>query len=173
MISASSRRAEFLRLAGVAAARCVLEAVDRRPRAAKDRRAVAMSMSMLLRRVFLAPRIDAVRTVSITTYFHTASDELAPRTSRGCWPWRMPGSSTGAMATSTANCGRLRGDCSRQRPDRVFQRKRRRVRASSAIADGIRAAARSSASSVLPPAPADRVAGGPSSRPGALARSAD
>ena len=128
-------RAELLRLAGGGAARRVFQAVDRRPHAAKDRHAVAdVDVGCVLRPgVSGAARTDPVRHGIASRPISTRRRRNSrPRTSPMCWRWPTPGFSTGATATSTANCGRRRDDCSRRRRrSPISRRERCRVRASS------------------------------------------
>ena len=76
-----------------------------------------MSMSdAFFGRVFLARReLIPFGTVSITTYFHTASDELAAEDITHVLAVADARISTEVTATSTANCGRRRDGCSRPR----------------------------------------------------------
>ena len=82
-----------------------------------------MSMSdAFFGRVFLARReLIPFGTVSITTYFHTASDELAAEDITRVLAAPTREFSTEVTATSTANCGRRRDGCSRHDADRLFQ----------------------------------------------------
>ena len=128
MISASSRanrvwparrpQAELERL---------FQTVDRRPRAAKDRHAVAdVDVGRVLRpHLPRQARTGAVR--------HGVDDDLFPRrrrtisppkTSPACWRWPTPRFSTRVMATRTANCGRRTDACSQPRRRSRISRRR-------------------------------------------------
>ena len=134
MISASSRasRAFTARLQDLAARR-VLQTMDRRPRAAQDRHAVAdVDVGRVFRPGVSRPaRTDPVRHgVDHDLFPHRRRTNSPPRTSPTCWRWPTPKSSTRAMATRTANCGRRAGACSRpRRRSPISRRKGTSVRA--------------------------------------------
>src|SRR5712671_5768723 len=58
------------------------------------------------------------------------------RTSPTCWRWPTPGFSTGVMATSTVNCGRLRGGCWRPRRRSRISRRSEIIAAATVLSGG-------------------------------------
>ena len=97
---------------------------DRVPRKIDVLSLMAMSDAFFAR-IFHAKR-DFVPfgTVSLTTYFHVSTPTISrPRTSPACSALPTPKSSTRAMATRTANCGRRTDACWRpRRKSRISRR---------------------------------------------------